>query len=355
MSVLEQRIESAYMAKTGVQRRPTCVQLERMVELAKVLARRDPLDGSSVHWTWPQLAEAIGFPVMGMSKREIKVRWGVQLERTMRYLMAAGYVTGWEISYETGSREPNGILVSLPAGVAQLVQAARYRPRGEHSAPHTSVRKRGRGGAFFSPQSVGPSAAGSSPPHPLKGRYPEKGRRGAARAERAQPEASTRDRARRSTEVRAALQKRRRAHGDELGGAIVAALPWIAAVPVDIVAREAMRIELELDPQLGDEQLRRPVRGRLSARRARRLATLALSPLWQHRLAVAGRQLDRYANMGAGEAGAGAAIVIDLVRGDWQEWLATPPRSLGAIAVCARRQAREWRRHERARQAAHHG
>lgn len=118
------------------------------------------------------------------------------------------------------------------------------------------------------------------------------------------------------------------------------ALPWLAQVPVDIVAREAMRVELLYDRSLADEQRRR---GR------RKLATLALSPLWQARLNVAGRQLDRYANFGAGQAGAGAAIVIDLVRGDWQDWLTAPPRSLGAIAVCARRQARQWRRHERSR------
>lgn len=146
-------------------------------------------------------------------------------------------------------------------------------------------------------------------------------------------------------EVRAALAKRRALHGDEEGRAVVDALPWLAAVPADIVAREAMRLEQLYDPSLQDEDRSK----RLDWQR--RLATLALSPLWQRRLNVAGRQLDRYANMGAGQAGAGAAIVIDLVRGDWQEWLPTPPRSLGAIAVCARRQAHEWRRHERARKA----
>lgn len=333
---LEAKIEAAYIAGARVQRRPTCVQLERMTEMAKVLARQDPLDGSAVHWTWPQLARAVGLPVMGMSVREIKVRFGVQIKRTMRYLMAAGYVTGWEIKYD--GREPEGILVALPAGVAQLVRATRYRARGEHSSPQTSVRTRDHGGAFFSPQSVAPS----SPPDPLKGCSAAGEMNSAAvraRARGAQPP-STRDRARQSMEVRAALSRRRAAHGDELGGAVLSALPWLASVPVDVVAREAMRLELHHDISLGDE-----------LRRDRPVPTLAISERWQRRLAAAGRQLDRYANMGAGEAGAGAAMVIDLVRGDWQEWLPTPPRSLGAIAVCARRQAHQWRSHDRARRA----
>jgi hypothetical protein len=331
---LESRIEAAYMDAAGVQRRPTCVQRERMTDLAKILARHDPMDGSPVHWTLPQLARALGFPVMGMSIREINDRYANRVKRTLRYLMTAGYVTGWEVAMN--GREPVGILVSLPAGVAQSVRATRIRARGDHSSPHTSVRKRGRGEPFFSGQSV----QSSLPPDPLKASpLSEDVERGGAREARTAA-SETRARARRSTKVRAALAKRRAIHGDEDGRAVVDALPWLAAVPVDIVAREAMRIELLYDRSLADEQLRR---GR------RKLATLALSPLWQARLTVAGRQLDRYANFGAGQAGAGAAIVIDLVRGDWQEWMTAPPRSLGAIAVCARRQARQWRRHDRSR------
>src|SRR6185437_8406883 len=109
-------------------------------------------------------------------------------------------------------------------------------------------------------------------------------KRGGARAART-AEASTRDRARRSMEVRAALARRRAAHGDEEGRAVVDALPWLAAVPADIVAREAMRLELSVDPSLHDGGSHRRVGWQ------RRLATLGLSRLCQHRLAGSGRQL----------------------------------------------------------------
>ncbi len=116
------RLEAAYMEHTGVQRRPTSVQLDRMVDLIGVLARNQPHNGGARHWTWPQLATALGFPVMGMSVQEIEDRYKTRVTRTMGYLVAAGYVNGWEVAYQ--GREPVGILVGLPAGVAQSVRAA---------------------------------------------------------------------------------------------------------------------------------------------------------------------------------------------------------------------------------------
>src|SRR6185437_3179477 len=321
----------------------TCPQVEAMERQLRALLRLNNDRPGMLETTWPDVIEAVGFPTMGMSRDEIRRRYGSRVRNTMDYLIRAHLVDVYEV--RISGRQPVGILVSLPAGVAQSVQATPIRRRGEHSSAKTFVRKRTRGSRFFSDQVGRPAGHSASPPDPLKGRSAgERRKRGGARAART-AEASTRDRARRSMEVRAALARRRAAHGDEEGRAVVDALPWLAAVPADIVAREAMRLELSVDPSLHDEGRHR----RLASQR--RLATLALSPLWQHRLAVAGRQLDRYANMGAGQAGAGAAIVIDLVRGDWQDWLTTPPRSLGAIAVCARRQAREWRRHDRARRA----
>ena len=141
----------------------------------------------------------------------------------------------------------------------------------------------------------------------------------------------TRDRALLSTRVRAALASRRQLAGEEGGAASLAALPWLASVPVDILAREAARLER---PGLN----------------------LALSALWQERLRVAAVQIERH-GLGA-EPGLAAATVLDLVRGDLEDVLPgdrspgnVPARSLGAVAVCLRRLARRWRRHARTRAA----
>lgn len=132
------------MRRYKPERRPTCVQLDYMEAELRFLARgtvfdtnllshaqarelaeahvERGFDGSFVHATWPQIARGVGFPVMGLGAQQIKDRYGSRVERTMAYLTRAGLVDGWDPVYE--GREPVGILVRLPAGVAQLVRAA---------------------------------------------------------------------------------------------------------------------------------------------------------------------------------------------------------------------------------------
>jgi hypothetical protein len=156
--------------------------------------------------------------------------------------------------------------------------------------------------------------------------------KGGARARRA---LGTRERAQLSTAVRAALAAQRWRGGEGGGDATLQALPWLAAVDVDIVAREALRLELQVGGSVPPG------------------CTLAISRRWQDRMEAAARQLDRHGNAGAGSPGAGVALVLDLVAGDWRDFLPgnSKPRSLGAFAVCLRREARRWRRHGRARKA----
>jgi hypothetical protein len=124
LATLEVEIEAKYLSNTGVQRGMTYVQRPRCAQLLQILARKAPPDGSPLHTTWPQLAGALGFPIMGMSVSEIGRRYETRISNSMRYLVAAGYVEPWAVSYEGHTREPNGILVRLPAGVAQSVRAA---------------------------------------------------------------------------------------------------------------------------------------------------------------------------------------------------------------------------------------
>jgi hypothetical protein len=113
----------------SVQSKPTCTQLEYMGRMIGYLVRVavDAGEGDGrtfVRTTWPQLAKGVGFPVMGMGVQQIEDRYQSRVVNTMRYLMReeVGLVDGWEPVYE--GREPVGILVRLPAGVAQLVRAA---------------------------------------------------------------------------------------------------------------------------------------------------------------------------------------------------------------------------------------
>jgi hypothetical protein len=312
---LERRIEAEYMARTGVQRRPTCVQLERMVLLARILSRKDPLDGSPVHWTWPQLAKALGFPVMGMSTQGIKDRHETAVKRTMRYLVGAGYVTGWEVKYD--GREPTGILVTLPAGVAQSVRAARYRRRGEHpssnaSARLTSARSRSFSGAKVCAPHGGLQGGGNSRAVGVVG-----GSSASARLA-----LSTRDRARLATDVRAALESRPERSTEQAGRETLEAIPWLAEVPPAVLLREAVRARHDPPEQL---------------------ATLALSAKWERRLDTAVRQLCRV----YGSSSAGAAELLSFAWGGVPEAAARHgrhPYSLGGYAVLLRKRAHRRRR-----------
>jgi hypothetical protein len=93
-------------------------------------------------------------------------------------------------------------------------------------------------------------------------------------------------------------------------------------------------------------------------------AAPVISARQRERLKAAVGRLDRYADMGAGREGAGRELVLDLVLGDWREHALerraagrqrsatpryVPPKTLGGIAVCARRVANQWRRGQRRR------
>jgi hypothetical protein len=94
-------------------------------------------------------------------------------------------------------------------------------------------------------------------------------------------------------------------------------------------------------------------------------AATTISARQRERLKAAVRRCDRCADMGAGREGAGRELVLDLILGDWREHalerraegrqrVATPryvaPKTLGGIAVCARRVANQWRRGQRRRE-----
>lgn len=181
---------------------------------------------------------------------------------------------------------------------------------------------------FFSRQSVGPF----SPPDPLKRKLLSQGGSDCGARERA----ATRDRALRSTRVRAALAVRRQLVGDEDGGTIVAALPWLAGVDADILAREALRVEVAA--------------GKLPG------VSLAISAVQQQRLCRAAAQIERLHGPEVA-----AAMVITVVQGGWEDdglvepkhrATATVPRSLGFFACVLRRLAHQWVRHDRARRKA---
>lgn len=399
---MQERLQSDYMLGAGVMRRPTRVQLERMMDLVHVLAQRASPDDRPIHTTWPQLAKAMGFPVAGMTVRAIKDRYGSRIERTMRYLIAAGWVEGWDVAYD--GRETIGILVRLApkgcrADVAQLARAplspherppAQGRPRrprasrtqrSERRAAHTE--RRDFLGDKVAPPSGGvrggPVAQASlilDPPRSdtavrARGRAP--GRREQAREDRAAllaaleagEQLGTRERALLSEQVRAALAEWLATDGTEGGGAAtVAALPWIAAVPVDLLAREAARVGVDL--------LNATAPRRLAGPPPRVAFSLAISERQQERLVIAARQIERY-GLGADRSTV-AALVLDLVSeclqahdpqrsrrerrpGVSSEWLwelgfrSRPPMTLGGIAVALRRQARRWRAHHRSRTA----
>jgi hypothetical protein len=130
MVVGEEHLEAEYLRRTGIQRRMTCVQRPYCWNLARTIVCMADKKGLApneegllnIDTTWPQLASALGFPTKGMNVSQIADRYETRIKRSMRYLIAAGYVDGWDVKRE--GREPTGILVRVPAGVAQLVRAA---------------------------------------------------------------------------------------------------------------------------------------------------------------------------------------------------------------------------------------
>lgn len=331
------------MLGAGVERRPTCVQLPRMMVGMKVLARRDPGDGTPVHWTWPQLARAMGFDVAGLSASQIDKRFTTAVERTLRYLIKAGLVEGWETAFR--GREPIGILVTLPAGVAQSVGSSRSpRARGEHTEkahpvcspgvrakdPHAGAVEHPRarpgrlprrpGSPFFSGQSV-EAPIGDVP---LSRCFNLDLTHGGGRASAP----STRERAQLSTIVAAALA-RLRSEGVEGGGA--ASAPELRLLPYEdyvLVLREAVRSNPEAMAELRDANSTRHEQRR----------ELALSIKSEDQLVRSARQLDR--TLGAGSA-LSLILLLPESRQDRQELLkGASPFSLGGYVLAVRRWAR---------------
>lgn len=303
-----------------------------MIRLVRILARLAKHDEVQLHTSVPQLAKAMGFDVRGMNVREVKDRYGKQIKLTLGYLEKAGWVANWAASWE--GRESDGILVTLAPGAATAARRSSSVGRTTRSRGDAGCTPREGGGRSLPPGGRSPffSTESSSPPttSTVKRRLLQVPHGGG----RAQSALSTRDRAHLSTIVGAALARRLQEVDDEGGAATVEALPWLASVPVDIVAREAARLELAA--------------GRLRLRRG-----LSLSAKWQRNLEVAAAQIDRHALAGPSSSGKGVALILDLIRGDWRELSPrnSPPRSLGAFAVLTRRLARRWRRHARARAA----
>lgn len=146
-----------------------------------------------------------------------------------------------------------------------------------------------------------------------------------------------RDRTAATERARAALASRASRFGTtEPGAALLAEMPWLADVPL----ADFGRIVWALQPDLAEQP---PL----------------LSLRWRQRMEAAARRLERYA--GDEQPGAAHAAVIDLVRGGWESYRdpagerpwrtfitqtgrRSRPVSLGAIAVCLHRQARQARR-----------
>jgi hypothetical protein len=115
----ETDVERIYMAATGVRRRPTCVQLERMMRTVTILSRKSLFRGGEIETNIPELARLLGLPITGLDADQIAIKWGTAIRNTLAYLQRSGLIEGWR---PTPTRR--GILVDLRAGVAQLVRAA---------------------------------------------------------------------------------------------------------------------------------------------------------------------------------------------------------------------------------------
>lgn len=333
---LEEQFRARYCAATGrdwVHRG----QVEGTTALLRRLANAALRgDGLTVHRTWRQFARGLGLADERTTVDEVETRFRGTLRNRLRYLELTGFVESWEAIYD-GRGESTGILVRLPAGVAQSVRATpSARPQGMPPRRPGCVRMPPPTGASATlPRAPAPRAGPECSDFSLCGEI-NRPRRGLvvtspspSTSSTAQRGACTRESAEAARCVRAALVERRELLGEEGGAAIVAALPWLALVAPAVLAREACRVAM---PSLTD---------------------LRLSMLWEGRLDAAVVQIDRC----AGRPGAGAELLLDLITEDGGrpdplllELLGgekprrdRKPRTLGAIAVAARRWARRQR------------
>ena len=99
-------------------------QAELCESVYRALCRLEARTGPRVDITRRLLMEAAGWGVDGLTIDEAEVRFGSRLNRALGYLQAWELVEAREALYE-----PNGegrcIVITLPAGVAQSVRAAR--------------------------------------------------------------------------------------------------------------------------------------------------------------------------------------------------------------------------------------
>jgi len=341
-------IRNAYLAATGHSKMDGR-QLNHMEETedyilptalrGNVRATDDP-SVLLLHRTWRQLSRGVGWAEKGMTVAEVHNRFKSQWHRTLDYLVVAGRIDGWAPIYE--GRESTGVMIRIPAGVAQSVQATRSRQRVERRPSCSPAEPPQDSSGVRLP--VGDP--GPDPPFfEREDGTPPKGLGGDLRESRSTSSRNTRREARDARErrgpidVRAALEAHRDLLDERGGAAVVRAVPWLAGVAPSVLAREACRVWWpELDP-------------RLSAK-------------WGAQLERSVEQLDRL-----GGRGAGAAMVLNLTGADggqadpmlqdlligskgrrpatfkWrdQRFPTVPvhtPLTLGAIAVAMRRWAR---------------
>jgi len=288
--------------------------------------------------TWKQLAAGLGYDVSGMNQRQARVRYRSRIERTIGYLTAWGLLDGrttlWE--GEAGHSEGRCIVVSVPAGVAQSVEASPPR-RMAHTAP---------GGPPRRPHAT--SLAPSSDPDPSKNFCPrnvgtpprerrtatnvrrnlvvspiqQRGNGGAsARVPGDAREAAGAHAARRRRLVKAsAAASLVSAPGIEREGlgAALASLPALVELETEPAARLLHRLILPEVPP------------RLSAKR-------------QAQLEAAARRIDHYSSR-RGAWIVHAVMILQTWRAGEMCWhVSEPPRSLGALAVELRRLANDIR------------
>lgn len=332
---LRTEIRSRYLEVTGHSKMDGR-QAAHMEAVIRLLARLEAREGYGIHRTWRQLSRGLGWAEKGMTVAEVHNRFKTQLHNTLGYLERIGWIDGWEPIVE--GREHTGVMIRVPAGVAQLVRATGYsatrerRPRCSYKASQTPqndpvpVGDPGPDQPFLSGEDCTP-LKGLGGNTPTSGIQREK-RGGCARAT-----------ASRLPEPTAALQTWRETVDRGGGRAILADLPWLADVSAAVSARAACRVWM---PSLRD---------------------LRLSAQWEARLNTAVEQLDRLDGRGAGvaaildlvaedEGGRPDPLFLDLLRGQ-KPRRDKDPRTLGAVAVVvhrwARRRVAEARRGERPR------
>jgi hypothetical protein len=106
-------------------------------------------DGTLIRRSVPQIirgvANDLDWELTGVARADLD-RYGSQVKNRLRYLEILGYAAGWE-PVESPAGEGLGILVHVPAGVAQSVQPARlYRRSRRPGAPPPSARQLARRG-----------------------------------------------------------------------------------------------------------------------------------------------------------------------------------------------------------------